>query len=96
MKFSLRLALPCLMSLSALAVAADVTAPTLKLLGTEPPKLGATDAHGVLMFPVSLYEDGAMVHAKAVGSNFSVYVQGASTRDSQGRRILLLEPPPGK
>ncbi|MEO8034755.1 MAG: hypothetical protein ABI837_10005, partial [Acidobacteriota bacterium] len=55
--------------------------------------LGTTDARGVLRFPASLYKNGALVHAKAVGSEFAVYVQGVATRDTQGRPVLLLEPP---
>lgn len=58
--------------------------------------LGAADSRGVLKFPDSLFNDGALTHAKAVDSDFAVYVQGVSTRDAQGRRILLLEPPPRK
>jgi len=58
--------------------------------------LGATDAVGVLRFPASLYNDGALVHAKVVGSDFAVHVQGVSTRDTQGRVVLLLEPPPAR
>jgi len=58
--------------------------------------LGTTDARGVLRFPASLYENGALVHAKAVGSHFAVQVQGASTRDTQVQPVFLLELPPGK
>jgi len=58
--------------------------------------LGATDARGVLRFPASLYNDGAMVHAQAVGSAFAVHVRGVSTRGTEGRFVLSLEPPPEK
>ncbi len=44
--------------------------------------VGTTDACGVLRFPASLFNDEALVHAKAVGSNFAVHVQGVNTRNT--------------
>ncbi len=54
---------------------------------------GRTDEQGVLAYPASLDEAGAVVYVRAVGSDFAVDVHGEGRRDARGRPVLLLEPP---
>ena len=54
---------------------------------------GITDERGVLAYPASLEAEGAVVYARAMGSDFAVDVRGEGGRDARKRPVLLLEPP---
>jgi hypothetical protein len=58
--------------------------------------LGSTDAAGVLRYPASLDQAGAIVHVHAVGSDFAADVHGDGKRDARKRPIVLLEAPVSK
>ena len=54
---------------------------------------GTTDAAGMLRYPASLDQTGAIVYAHAVGSGFAADVHGDGRRDSRKRPIVMLESP---
>jgi ABC-type Co2+ transport system permease subunit len=57
---------------------------------------GTTDASGVLRFPASLDEAGAIVYLYAVGSGYAANLHDGGKRVAGGRPSLLLEKPPAK
>ena len=54
---------------------------------------GTSNDKGILRFPASLAPRGAVVYARAVGSDFAVDVRGEGSHDGSKRPVLELEPP---